>query len=226
MAAGRLLLGAIAPPACVACGADARRAEPICPPCRAGLRWLDPAPVLLAGVELWAPLSYDGGARAMVASLKFRGAVRLAAMMAAQIAAGAPRDWLTVPPDPFGPGRALPAPAVLVPVPLHIARRRRRGFNQAELIASELAMRTGLGLSDCLERLGRGTTQVGRGRGQRARAIEGSVAIRPEAPLPAHSLLVDDVVTTGATLAACAAALRAAGVREVRALTYARTPGR
>jgi ComF family protein len=224
MTAGRLLLGAIAPPACVACGADPGRAEPICAPCRAGLRWLDPAPVLSAGVELWAPLGYDGAARAMVAALKFRGAGRLAAPMAAQIAAGAPREWLGVPPDPGG--RVFRVPAVLVPVPLHLARRRRRGFNQAELLASELAARTGLGLSDCLERLGRGTTQVGRTRGQRARAIEGGVAIRLEALLPAHALLVDDVVTTGATLAACAAALRPAGVREVRALAYARTPGR
>ena len=219
MAASRFLLGAIAPPACVACGADPGRAEPICPRCRAALRWLDATPVPSAGVELWAPLAYDGAARAMVAALKFRGAARLAATMAAQIVAGAPREWLGLPRD------SLP-PAVLVPVPLHPARRRRRGFNQAEVIASELAIRTGLGLSDCLERLGRGTTQVGRGRGERARAIEGAVAALPGALIPAGALLVDDVATTGATLAACASALRAAGVRNVRALAYARTPGR
>lgn len=182
--------------------------------------------MVAAGVELWAPLAYDGAARAMVAALKFRGAVRLAATMAAQIAAGAPVGWLGLEHHPLAFPRDSLGRPVLVPVPLHPARHRRRGFNQAERLASALATRTGLGLSDCLERLGRGTTQVGRGRGEREQAIEGTVAVRPRALLPARALLVDDVVTTGATSGACAAALRAAGAREVRALAYARTPGR
>lgn len=166
----------------------------------------------MAGVELWAPVAYEGPARALVAGLKFRGAARLAATVAAQIAARAPATILER--------------AVLVPVPLHPARLRRRGYNQAALIAGEVAARTGAGVSDCLDRHGPGTRQVGRGRAERATAIEGTVAVRGWVPLPRDCLLVDDVATTGATVGACAAALRGAGARTVRALVYARTPGR
>ena len=208
---GRLLTDAVAPPACTACGGEAA-AEPLCALCRGALRWLAPEPAPAAGVEMWAPLGYDGPARALVAALKFRGATGLSRTMAAQIAAVAPQGWLES--------------GVLVPVPLHPARLRRRGFNQAELLAAGLADRTGLGLSDCLARRGRGTTQVGRGRAERAEAIEGAVSTRPGALVPARAIVVDDVVTTGATVAACAGALLAAGARSVRAVAYARTPGR
>ena len=132
--------------------------------------------------------------------------------MAGQIAATAPPGWLDR--------------AVIVPAPLHPRRRRRRGFNQAEEIAWALAARTGLGVSECLERRGRGTTQVGRGRAERALAIDGQVAVREGRLVPARALVVDDVVTTGATVGACAAALAAAGSRSVRAVAYARTLGR
>lgn len=206
------LLDPIAPPLCEGCGAHAGRAEPLCGGCRRAMRWLGPGPEPIGGVSLWAPAAYDGPARALVSGLKFRGAVRLAETMAAHAATRAPDGWLSG--------------AVLVPVPLHRARRRRRGFNQAGLLAAALAWRTGMGLSDCLERAGRGTAQVGRGRAERAQAIEGAVAVHPNALVPPSVMLVDDVVTTGATLAACAAPLRAAGVRSIRAVAYARTPGR
>lgn len=196
----------------MACGALAGRIEPLCGGCRAALRRLDEPWTAPGGVEVTAAVAYEGPARAVVSALKFGGAARLADLMAAQVAAGfEPR------PDEKG---------VLVPVPLHPTRRRRRGYNQAELLAAAVAARTGLGVSDCLERRGRGTTQVGRGRSERSQAIEGAVAVRRRALLPAHALLVDDVATTGATLAACAGALRAARARSVRALVYARTPGR
>jgi ComF family protein len=206
------LLDPIAPPLCEGCGAHAGRSEPLCAACRGALCWLGPAPERAAGVPVWAPVAYDGPARALVSALKYRGAVHLAGTMAAHAAGRAPAGWLSA--------------AVLVPVPLNAARRRRRGFNQAGLLVAELAWRTGLGLSDCLERGGCGTTQVGRGRSDRAQTIEGAVTVRPRALVPAGVLLVDDVVTTGATLAACAASLRAAGVRSIRAVAYARTPGR
>lgn len=214
--AGRVLtaglLDGVAPPLCASCGAHAGRADPLCAECRRTMRWLGPQPELVRSVPLWAPAAYEGAARALVAGLKFRGATRLARTMAAQIAARAPDGWLSG--------------AVLVPVPLHPSRHRRRGFNQAEALAVALAARTGLGLSDCLARGGRGTSQVGRGRAERAAAIEGAVAVRGGPPVPASVLLVDDVATTGATLAACAVALRGAGVRAVRAVAYARTPSR
>jgi predicted amidophosphoribosyltransferase len=64
------------------------------------------------------------------------------------------------------------------------------------------------------------------GREERLGALDGSIRVRPGAAVPLRALLVDDVVTTGSTLAACARALSDAGVREVGAMVYARTPGR
>ena len=206
----RALLQPLAPALCAACAAHAGPTEPLCRRCRGELRWLGPDLASACGVEVWAPLAYEGPARAMVKALKFGRVAQLAETMAAQIAANAP-------------GHALDGGA-FVPVPLHPARLRRRGFNQAERLAAALAARTGLALADCLERSGDRGTQVGRDRRERLRGIAGSVRVRGEPP--AEAILVDDVVTTGATLASCAEALRAAGSRRVRAVAYARTPGR
>jgi ComF family protein len=150
----------------------------------------------------------------VVRALKFKGATRAAGAMAAQIAAGAPLGWLE-------------QPAQLVPVPLHPARARKRGYNQAALLANALARRTDLPTNDCLARAGARGTQVGRDRAQRLAGIAGTVSLEPQrgAP-PAHAVLVDDVITTGATLAACARALVAGGAISVVAVGYVRTPGR
>jgi ComF family protein len=180
--------------------------------CRALLRRLAPAPVWLGGVTAWAPVGYEGPARALVRALKFRGAVALADAMAAQIAANAP------------PG-LLEREAELVPVPLQARRRRRRGFNQARELAAALAGRTGLALTDCLERDGPGGTQVGRGRHERRAGPAGDMRLRA-GDAPRRAVLVDDVVTTGGTLAACAAVLRAGGCMEITAVAFARTLGR
>jgi len=206
------LISAVAPPLCPACGGPAAAGSALCTSCRRELRWLGRAPLMHGELLVWAPLAYVGPAGALARALKFRGALRLAATMAAAVAANAP------------PG--LLKDAVLVPVPLHPVRRRRRGFNQAERLARALASRTGLTVNDCLERLGPRGTQVGRSRTDRKRAIEGVVRLRPRATLPAAAVLVDDVVTTGATLEVCARALRDGGVRRVAAVAYARTPGR
>jgi len=207
----RPLLDAIAPPLCAGCGAAAGRIEPLCAPCRRGLRWLAAEPVSIGALDVWAPVAYEGPAQGMVRALKFRGATRASGAMAAQIAAGAPPGWLE-------------ADAALVPVPLHPARARRRGYNQALLLAEALATRTGTPMVDCLERTGPARTQVGRDRAGRLSGIAGS--IRTGGPAPGRAVLVDDVVTTGATLDACARALRAAGATSVVAVGYARTPGR
>jgi predicted amidophosphoribosyltransferase len=145
-------------------------------------------------------------ARDLVAALKFRAALPLAELMAAQIAAGLPP--------------ALREVDVVVPVPAHRGRRRRRGFDPAGLLAAELAGRLALPLRPCLRR-GGGRRQVGAGRAQRRDPHRLAVVAR--GPVPAHVLLVDDVHTTGATLDACARALRAAGCRAVVAVSYART---
>jgi predicted amidophosphoribosyltransferase len=133
---------------------------------------------------------------------------------------------------------------VLVPVPLHPRRLRARGYNQAAVIAAAIARRTGLEVADCLLRSGSAATQVGRHRAERRTGLAGSISVEAgRIPGPARELsvpaaaralsgpaaacvLVDDVATTGATLAACAAALVEAGCGQVTAITFARTIGR
>lgn len=223
------LLDTLAPPLCWGCGGGVSSADPLCATCRRGLRWLGTdGGASSADPPTWAPLAYEGAAAALVRALKFRGAAGLAELMAGQIAANAPAGRLAVsgrrPSEVPAPRlSASPAPR-LVPVPLHPARRRRRGFNQAERLAQALAGRTGLEVDDCLVRGGGRGTQMGRARSERATAMVGAITARRRGPR--RAILVDDVTTTGATLAACAAALRSAGAREVRAVAYARTPGR
>ena len=199
----------LAPPLCWGCRAPAARTEPLCPGCRRRLRLAGPAPEPVSGLKVGAALVYEGPARDLVRALKFRGAVGLADAMAALMIAAAPPGLLS---------------GALVPVPLHPLRRRARGFNQAERLTRALGRRTGLPVADCLVRPGVGRRQVGRGRGDRLAGPRG--AIKAGGRVPARAVLVDDVVTTGATLSACAAALRAAGATDVEAFAFARTPAR
>ena len=157
------------------------------------------------GVDLAvAAAPFDGVARSVVHGLKY--ARRLAL---AEVAAGAML-------------RALPpreADGVVVPVPAGPWRWRWRGFDPAEEIAIAVAERSRLDLCTCLRR-GRGRRQVGRRRPERL-ADPPRVWLAQEPPRAA--LLVDDVWTTGATLSACAAALRSRGCARIVALTLART---
>lgn len=218
------LLSLLSPQLCWGCGAELR-GGPLCGGCRAGLQWLGPEPAELCGVDVWSALAYENAARELVKGLKFRGARALAQTMAAQIVANAPVALLR-PAARVSPPALVVRPA-LVPVPLSPERARRRGFNQAAVLAQALGQRSsGCQLEDCLERRGRSAPQVGRPRAERLGAVAGSVEHRPGASIPSRALIIDDVVTTGATLAACAAALRRAGTPNVAAITYARTIGR
>ncbi|HPW54719.1 MAG: ComF family protein [Thermoanaerobaculaceae bacterium] len=114
-----------------------------------------------------------------------------------------------------------PLPAAIVGVPMHWWRRWRRGFNQAELLARELAVRLGIPVWAPLRRR-TGATQVGQARSGRLRLSARGFAVTR--PVKGSVVLVDDVLTTGATAAACTRALRSAGATEVRVLTLARTP--
>jgi ComF family protein len=203
------LISLIAPPLCIACAGDAGRAGPLCRECRAELA----CSARTAGQTgtCWAAFPYDGPAGAMVRSLKFGGRIPIAEVMAAQIAAQAPPHLLC---------------GTLVPVPIHAAHRRRRGMAHAQLLAEALGDRTGLAVADCLERVGDPRPQVGRGRRERMTGLAGAIAIRSGAEAPGVALLVDDVVTTGATIAACAQALVAGGSRSFKAIAYARTGAR
>lgn len=115
-------------------------------------------------------------------------------------------------------------PEVVVPVPLHIARERHRGYNQSRLLAARLSECTGVQLNDrTLMRVKNTGTQVG-SRTARVRALNvtDAFACRDSSVAGRNVLLVDDVCTTGATLDACAHALQQAGATRVWGLTVAR----
>jgi ComF family protein len=216
------LLAIVVPPACVACRAALPRAElRLCAACVRALPWLPARRCERCGltchrrgcpaagaafVRAWSPLAYEGVARELVAALKFRGALPLAALMAVHIAANLPPELRH---------------GTLVPVPAQPLRRRRRGFDPAAALSAALATRLGLHEHPCLRRRDRGARQVGASRTQRRRPDRLTIELR--APPPPRALLVDDVHTTGATLDACARTLVAGGCREVVALSYART---
>lgn len=114
---------------------------------------------------------------------------------------------------------------LLVPVPLHFIRRHARGYNQAELLARALSDRIGVPVVDALRRRRWTRPQAGLHREARRRNVAGVFEVRRAETVPVkgrRALLIDDVCTTGATLEACARALREAGARRVDALTLAR----
>ena len=122
--------------------------------------------------------------------------------------------------------RGLPRPDALLPVPLHRARLRSRGYDQALELARPLARALSIPLRADLLRRTRATAPQSRlDAGGRQRNLRGAFTASPgAAALPAHVVLVDDVMTTGATLHAAALALRHAGVARVEAWVCARVP--
>jgi ComF family protein len=159
---------------------------------------------------------YTGNLRKAILQLKFHRREHLAIRLGALLA------------RPF---EALSASdsAIVAPVPLHPSRRRQRGFNQAELLARGLVRRLrrerrGLQFAASLLRRIRPTLpQVGLSLSARRENVSGVFSVaRPELVRNRPVVLVDDVMTTGATLSACAAALKRAGASPVLALSLAR----
>jgi ComF family protein len=160
--------------------------------------------------------SYEGLAKELVRKLKFSGAQAVVRPMVVSIvrlttdtlsSLTVTRPLLTV---------------IVVPVPTATSRQRRRGYDQATLLARALARRQGLAHVPCLRRLGR-AHQVGAGRSQRLVQLAGAfVVARPERIRGKHVVLVDDVITTGATFEAAARVLRQAGAARVSAIAFAR----
>jgi predicted amidophosphoribosyltransferase len=153
--------------------------------------------------RVWSSAPHEGVARALVGALKFRRLLPVAEVMAERM------HWLA-------PGHLLGGSVVSVPPAP--ARQRRRGFDPAGELAAALALRLGSEPVACLARRGSGH-QVGRRRAER---IGHPPRIEPIAESPRSVLLIDDVLTTGATLTSCAAALRGAGAQRVVALTFTR----
>jgi ComF family protein len=126
--------------------------------------------------------------------------------------------------------RALPRERkfdVIVPLPLHWSKRLERGFNQSELLATVLSRRTGIPVVQGLRRRRKTAPQAGLTRAQRRSNVAGAFEARDRERINGrHVLLIDDVLTTGATASVCAAVLKRAGAKRVSVLTLARADRR
>ncbi len=112
---------------------------------------------------------------------------------------------------------------ILVAVPMHSKRIRKRGYNQAYLIANELAKMTQLEISEgSLIRSQNTTSQVSLGAGERRQNVANAFQCKDQTFLNKNVLIIDDVCTTGATLNACAVKLKESGASSVRGLTFSR----
>lgn len=120
---------------------------------------------------------------------------------------------------------AAPARTMVVPIPLHPVRLRDRGYNQAAAIAEGVAQRLGLVLDEsALERERPSSSQVGRSRNERLRDMREAFTARPATGDDLHVLLIDDVITTGATIMSAAGALARCGWKFVSVAALALTP--
>ena len=194
---------ALTPPLCDRCGdpLPAWRATSVplerCPRCRRTARFVDRGRAIGA---------YEGALRGIIHAFKYEGRRSLARPLAALMRERG--------------AEMLRGAACAIPVPLHGSRRRQRGFNQAADLASHL----GIPVATALRRVRATDSQIDLPAARRHRNVRGAFAATRHAAALAGSMvvLIDDVSTTGATLEACARALKENGVREVRALTAAR----
>jgi Predicted amidophosphoribosyltransferases len=212
------LLDLLLPPACAGCG---RFGHPLCPDCVSGFcaaatpddrfAATDPATLVGDALELAvAAFSHDGNLRRALQRLKYGGSGQIAAPLAR---AAAPA---------LEPLMRLCGRLPLVPVPVHAARQRQRGYNQAALLAVALGRQMNLEVLDLLERKKATARQHGLGKAGRLHNLRGAFALRVGAQIPSRLILVDDILTTSATLESCAEVLRAAGATSVYGFAIAR----
>jgi len=153
---------------------------------------------------------YEGPLRKLIHLYKYAGIHTLAKPLAGYLLAALPRRELI---------------HLIVPVPMHWRRKWSRGFNQSELLAREVSRRTGVPMASALRRAG--TTPPQAGLSDHARRGNVTGAFRSTRKLDGqYVLLVDDVMTTGATVSACGAVLKRSGAARVTVLTLARTDRR
>lgn len=235
--AGRVALDLVFPPSCLACRRAVAATDALCPACWGAIRFVErpfcerlgtPFPLDLGAEGLLSPDAIanppvyararcvcqfdDGPARQLVHRLKYGDRLELAKAMGAWMARAG--DEILVEAD------------LLVPVPLHRTRLARRRFNQSALLARAISARCGTPVD--LDSLGRDKatpSQVGLTRTQRALNVQGAFRVAPERRLAVEGkavVLVDDVLTSGATINAASRALLRGGARRVDVLVFAR----
>ena len=189
---------------CVACRTPFVNRAPLdetgrCMLCRLGLNGFD---------QVYSFGAYEGELRKLIHLFKFGGVQPLARPLGRFLAQVLPRD------QRFD---------VIVPMPLHWRRRWQRGFNQSELLAREIARRWNLPIRPMVRRRRATTPQAGLTSAQRRKNVQGAFEMKSKARLDGmRVLLIDDVLTTGATASACARALKRSGAAQVSLLTVAR----
>lgn len=203
---------------CASCEVGLWEEEQICPVCGRASRYgvkhkYCHQPYSLDGLTcLWA---YEGVARKIISKAKYRFYYDMLSELLPDAALGS----ACLPRVRFQSG--TPAP-VIVPVPLHPKREKWRGFNQAEMIGRRLAETENLELRNLLVRVKDMGQQVGKGREARLANIRGAFKLKAISHLPKAILLVDDVWTSGATMAECCRVLKQAGVKYVWGFVLAR----
>jgi ComF family protein len=190
----------VEPPFCTRCGDAVASDNRLCARCQT-------SPLQIERIR--AVVYFEGALRKAMHHLKYRGRTALAESLGSLMAA----YWMQHP---------TPVDAV-VPVPLHAARLRERGYNQAALLAREIARQVGLALDEqTLVRQRVTAPQVELNAKQRKENVHDAFRCSSNALAGKRVLLIDDVCTTGATLEACAIALYEGGTHSVQALTLAR----
>ncbi len=232
---GRMVRDLLMPARCPACG-DVLTEPSLCGPCWQTTPWIAPplcdrlglplpfehdaGGISLAAVAAPPPYGraravalHDGPARRIVHALKYQDRQDLVPMMGLWMArAGA---------------ELLGKADVVVPVPLHWLRLARRGFNQSDVLAGAVSRASGRPLSQALRRTRRTRQQIRLSGAARRRNVEGAFAIRDAARADVAGrrvVLIDDVITTGATIHACTRALLHAGAAHVDVLAFSRVP--
>ncbi len=231
----RWLLDTVLPPTCLACETPVEKEGQFCVPCFKAANFVSAPVCRCCGVPLpfaaasgtllkcepctqsapaftqaRAALRYDEMAKRMILALKYADHTEVVNGLA---------ELMRRPGEPL-----LQAANILVPVPLHPARLRARRYNQAALLAIQLARLTGrpLGL-DALLRHRETAPLEGLDRAARSAELQGAIAVRTDAQVrDKRVLLIDDVMTSGATANECARVLLEAGARRVDVLTAAR----
>ena len=191
-------------PRCVVCGVEKRVDAYLCPDCAAELE-LRRADASVAGAyPAYSAYEYSGLAAKLVQRYKYGGDKWLCAFMADAIIESVDMSEVDA----------------VCHVPLHDRRRKSRGFDQASELAQSIAAQTGKPYISALRRVRNTPTQTKLNAQQRQQNMRGAFEIFQ--PVSGRVLLIDDVLTTGATAAECAAALVAAGAKAVTVATFAR----